>query len=69
MDNDIFHVTRKNNKLMGWNNNKIVYTREFESVESAKLMIKWVKQYFKMYGWITESKLKVNLEYILKHID
>ena len=64
---DILYISRTKNIMKGWNNNKVVYYRTFESVESCKIMVQWARQYLKMYGSITESQLKMNLEYILKY--
>lgn len=66
---DVYHITRTKNIMLGWNNNKEVYKRTFETIESAKIMVKWAKNYIKNYGWLSDNQLKMNIDYILNYVD
>jgi hypothetical protein len=64
---DILYLTRKNNTLIGWNNNKKVYSRKFDNLITAKMIAQWGKRYIKFYGWLTIHAIDMNIDYILEH--
>ena len=64
---DILYTTRTKNKIVGYNNNKKIYNREFDSINTAKIIQTWIKQYIKLYGSISIDKMNMNINYILSH--
>lgn len=54
---DILYVTRSKTRIIGWNDGKVVFEREFQFVDTARIFKSYLRAYIRIFGSIPADKI------------